>query len=215
MLPANLQRRSLHTALVLIFLVSGSAQATPVFYFDEASFLAAASTAGIGLSTEGFVGATDLGSTINFATGSASAASSISVDFRGTDGDGAAIGWSAAGNSSPLTWVLNDAQNAFGIDVQDCCEINPFEINMSVNSVDHRFGFGSAQGELNLQFIGVIDTMLAFTTLTMTAPQGDFHIFDRLQTGTGTATAVPEPSTLVLFGAGLFGLGLARRRRLV
>ncbi len=191
--------------VLALSLLSGAAQAVPVFYFDEASFLTAAASAGLVLSTEGFVGATDGGTTITFATGSVTG-SGPNLDTRDTDGDNVAVGWSAG---SPLTWTLNTPTYAFGIDVQDCCEINPFEINMAVNGVNHRFGFPSAQGELNLQFIGAIDTAAAFSTVSMTAPSGDFHIFDRLQLG---SAAVPEPATLLLLGAGLAGVGCRRRR---
>lgn len=199
---------SLGALLTLFAFGSGSAGAAPVFYFDEASFLNAASGAGLSLSTEGFVSAVDAGNTINFATGSVSSAGGPNLDTRATDGDASAIGWTGSSGVNPLTWSLNRMTNAFGIDVQDCCEFSPFEINMLVNGVSNRFGFTSAQSELNLQFIGVIDTAQAFSTVSMSAPNGDFQIFDRLQ----TSEAVPVPATLGLLGLGLFGFGCARRR---
>lgn len=199
---------SLATVLTMSTLGLGSAHAAPVFYFDEASFLGAASGAGLTLSREGFVGAVDGGNTITFATGSVASAGNPNLDTRATDGDASAIGWTGSSGANPLTWTLGNLTNAFGIDVQDCCEIAPYEINMLVNGVSNRFGFNSSQSELNLQFIGVIDTAQAFSTVSMTAPSGDFHIFDRLQ----TSAAVPVPASLGLLGLGLLGFRFARRR---
>jgi hypothetical protein len=45
-------------------------------------------------------------------------------------------------------------------------------------------------------------------TLSLTAEQGTYHITE----GTFATTAVPEPSTILILGAGLAGVGLLRRR---
>jgi hypothetical protein len=67
---------------------------------------------------------------------------------------------------------------------------------------------------------GVIDTVEAFTSVTLTNLDfGDLVEFDNVQYGNGpTAVNLPafpvaEPGTLALFGLGLVGLGFARRRK--
>jgi hypothetical protein len=42
---------------------------------------------------------------------------------------------------------------------------------------------------------------------------GDFYVGDSILTVTTSDSAVPEPSILALFGAGLLGLGFARKQR--
>ncbi len=62
-------------------------------------------------------------------------------------------------------------------------------------------------------FLGVANCAQCFRTLPP-APYGNYSLTVNQIAGTGgTPTSVPEPATLGLFGMGLTGLALARRRR--
>lgn len=207
-------------------IVAGSAlsgaNAAPVFYTDEAAFVLAATNAGIALSVESFEsGATDLGLTVTFpggsyvCTGTTVGGCGIRTVANGTfstDGTSSLDWFPGSSGTGNVTFNLATPTNAFGIDVIDGFEISPFDLTLAASGGIHTYDFASDQGDLNVKFIGVIDTMQTFSTAEIDGvTSGDYLLFDRLQTG--AATHVPEPGTLAIFGLGLAGLGFARRRK--
>ena len=203
---------TLAAAMIVVGSTFAVASATPVFFFDEAAFVAAATNAGIPLSIESFEsGVADLGATVTFPAGSAvGAVNGININSVGspntTDGTNS-LSWFPA-SADTLTFNLSTPTNAFGIDVIDGFEASPFQLTLVVSGGSNTYSPGN-QASDNVQFIGVIDTMQTFGSAQISLAT-EFILFDRLQTGVAN---IPEPGTLALFGFGLAGLGYMRRRQ--
>ena len=71
--------------------------------------------------------------------------------------------------------------------------------------------FSSAFAEPNLKPVSFSGLDIKYVTLTWENDLG-FYMFDNIEY-TPMAEPVPEPGTLLLFGSGIAGLRLARRRR--
>ena len=72
---------------------------------------------------------------------------------------------------------------------------------------------GGSIGSGALGFVGYTSTT-PFSSVVLTLPDaGLYGVIDNFAFGTASTTATPEPSTFLLLGAGLAGLGIVSRRR--
>jgi hypothetical protein len=196
-----------------------AANATPMFYNNSTDFNTAAT--GITLSTNGLDGhpTGSLPSTANGIKISSTNTGSISASPH--DASGNAVQMLTASGGTAITFAFSTAINAFAIDVWDLGTQGPttFTVALSTGgSMAYNLLLASSHGLKSLY--GVIDTVEAFTSVTLTNLDfGDLVEFDNVQYGNGpTAVNLPafpvaEPGTLALFGLGLVGLGFARRRK--
>jgi len=195
-------------AALLVFLPI-AASAVPIVYTDESSYLAAIAsfdsvsegfeTAGWVACTSGCTAVTNNGLTwtasdsiranqFTFRSGAYGVFDSLGdpdaiTVTNAVDTLVAAGGWFTAPASAPRVDFMIDAT--------------------TVGSIDLGFpGFG---------FLGVVDTS-GFSSIVFGAPTGHF-IADDFTFARAELVAVPEPGTLALLGIGLFGMGVARRRK--
>lgn len=200
----RLMRSALYATLAGL---SGLAQAIPMTFTDEASFLAAAS--GIPLTLESFESLTDTSSpadlgpfSLSTADGNINVTSVVASDGFRSWGIGGIFG-----SDYPATITFDSPVNAVGFDIIGELTLASL-LTVSINSGT------SPILSLNSQvpFIGIVDLMGSITSVTIVQNnQGDGAGIDRLQYG--TASSVPVPATLWLFGAGLAGLAGVRRHK--
>ncbi len=131
-----------------------------------------------------------------------------------------------------IDFTFSEPTNAFGFFVVVAVNFNFFagDVTLSAASTSVTNPTGTA-GTLNCGggcdalFIGIVDDMATFTTARVnfgtpgafSTPSFFFAELDDLKfttpSSTPPPTPMPEPGTLALFAAGLFGLGLLSRRR--
>ena len=224
--PASIRRlrNALPIAVFLLFCsASNNGYGAPMFFTMEADFLSAVNAAGIGLSTEGFEGEATTTFMPSLSVGSISisaplpasgvrisdTAASVSTGNRALEWDSDVI---------ELVFVFPSPINAIGFDLKDFGDIGPpgNSLTMSNSNGDSSTIFMDFVGTNgNLLFGSLVDPMNSFTEVRFSATaSGEAVGFDRLQFG-AASVVVPEPSTLVLFGIGIVGLGFLglRNRR--
>jgi hypothetical protein len=207
-------------ALVLTTVVT--AEAAPLIFTNEADFNAAVATAGISLGQDGFEGLPtgfidaplDRG---EYAVTVANINPSVklfvhSAPTRATDGATVLI---APSFIQPMTFDFDERVRAFSVDVIDTIAFAPAFFTIAADGASPVAAYRLPDAP-TIQFLGVLD-LDGFQSLSLstgfarrpTLTSSNITI-DRLRY---EIASVPEPATLALFGAGLIGLTVRRRRR--
>lgn len=195
-----------------MMICTSSAMATPMFFTDRISFQAASA----GLSFESFEtpfsGASnafsgftlsETGGTNNVVQYPANTGLGVTHGNASvTDGTGSA--WFDDNGSSIANFIFDNPTGAFGVDVT-------VGANSTITVMANGVNTAIALTALQPQFIGLVDAMSTFLTVTMSPSGGPNIAFDAVEFG--QATSVPEPGALALLSLGLAGLSLMRRRK--
>ena len=199
--------------------------------YSSASAWAAAVSSPSTVTFNGFTGIDDVVEGQSYSEGGVtfSLSGTRTMDGLGPSFDGAAAGtyygngyllWvcnnpvvGCSSNSNPLTVTLPSASDAIGFDF---AEFSGLADTFTIVADGQTFTEATTVG--GEAFFGLTDTN-TFTSFTITdlntSTSGDpFPTIDNLSYATSlSSVAVPEPASLALFGAGLFGAALLRRRK--
>jgi len=205
-------------AMAFAVVLVAPAQAAPMVFFTDASFLAAA---GSGLTFEGFETATQAGNVVTFPGGTFSCAgTSFCSSFFGVSAfSDTGFNSVAFSTDDTATFALSAPVTAFGLAIGGAGDVAPLTLTAllsngsSVTALGPGFtGPGGVVFGSNRQFFGVIDTVPFLTVAFSGSNFRDGIYFDTMSRGLAAPTVVPEPASLLLVGSGLVA-AYARRRR--
>ena len=171
---------------------------------------------------ESFTEGTGVPLAVNFgAAGTATlqGSGSVSEQVAGTNGVGRypISGSNYWEGTNSFSIAFSDPVAAFGFYGIDIGDFYGRVTVTTVNGGTSTYTIPNTMGGLggSVLYWGIIDTENVFTSLTFgnTAAGTDYFGFDDFTIGSlEQVTGVPEPATLLLFGAGLAGLAAARKR---
>ncbi|NKB20990.1 MAG: PEP-CTERM sorting domain-containing protein [Alphaproteobacteria bacterium] len=217
----GLFKRLLASAAVLSALTlsaTGASAITTTYINDEAGFLTAA---GGGLTTESFESFTPNGAPV-----ASIATPGFTLEDTGTGpfqddlrtcpaGFCAGFAFPTDGSiyvhaSGQITFNFNTAVNAVAFDVVNI-QFQGVDLTTNVGDVFNNETVNIGANSLN--FIGIVNDTTAFTSLTVNFTNHENSVaIDRVTFD--NFAVVPEPGMMTIFGFGLVGLAISRRRKL-
>ena len=114
--------------------------------------------------------------------------------------------------SGQVTFTFNTAVNAVSFTASGFGVFPTIELTTNAGDLANIVvpNFGLAEQN----FVGIINDTATFTELTLRYGRDDDSIgIDELRFGTLSASIVPEPGMMAIFGLGLAGLAITRRRK--
>ena len=234
--PSTGNDRKLHSpklapraALICLSLglsVCASLRADPITFNDQATFQSSAGNLTLesyesvptgGVSNPLVVDTSPLTTTVSGGGGGGQVVNTSFSGLFATDGSVYLTAGGRAVGGPTITFDFDSPINSFGVNFTDFGDfVNPGTLSYSLDGGTPVVFASSPLANGNQLFFGVIDDMNSFSQVAFTSTaSGDGFGFDEVRFG---VTEVPEPTSLLAFGLGFFGLtgyALRRKRRAV